>query len=58
MKARKLLQQFGGNVTGTLGILKRLVRERFLSIDEGDAVLADMIREGYFSPVKSLTELS
>lgn len=58
MKARKLLQQFGGTVTGTLGLLKRLVRERFLSIEEGDAVLADMIREGYFSPVKSLTELS
>jgi len=57
MKARKILQQFGGVVTGTLGILVRLINERIVSINEANAVLSDMIQEGYFSPVKDLNEL-
>jgi predicted nucleic acid-binding protein len=57
MKARKMLQQFGGIVTGTLGILVRLINDGTLSINEANAILNDMIQEDFFSPVKDLTEL-
>ena len=56
-KARNLLRQFGGGVTGTLGILKKLVLNGRLSIEEGDQILGLMIEEGYFSPVEHLTEI-
>jgi len=57
LKTRKHVQQSGGKVTGTLGILKGLVEDGHLSIEEGDRVLRAMIEEGYFSPVDSLTRL-
>jgi predicted nucleic acid-binding protein len=57
MKARKLLQQFGEIVIGTLWILIRLINQNTLSIGEGDIILERMIQKGYFSPVKSLSEL-
>jgi len=57
MKARKLLQQFGEIVIGTLWILVRLINQNALSIDEGDNILEQMIKKGYFYPVKSLSEL-
>ncbi len=57
MKARKMLQQFGEVVTGTLGILVRFINDGTISIDEANAILNDMIQEDSFSPVKDLTEL-
>jgi predicted nucleic acid-binding protein len=57
MKARKMLQQFGGIVTGTLGILVRLINDGTLSINEANAILNDMVQEDFFSPIKDLTEL-
>lgn len=40
--------------SGTLGALLRLWRREILSLEEGDALLAEMITRGYRSPVRSL----
>jgi predicted nucleic acid-binding protein len=45
-------------VSGTLGVLSRLVAIGALSGIEADALLATMIRAGYRSPVASLKEIS
>lgn len=56
-KARTIAQQFGIIVTGTLGILKTLIRKDILSIEETDDILRAMIDQGYFSPIRSLKEI-
>jgi predicted nucleic acid-binding protein len=55
--ARKLAQRRGVPVSGTIGILAEAVRERLLSIEDGNTMLSDMIEKGYFSPVEALDEL-
>lgn len=57
LEARNLLRQLGGGVTGTLGILKKLVLDGRLPIEEGDQILGLMIGEGYFLPVGHLTDI-
>lgn len=44
-------------ISGTLGLLMRLIDLKALSLAEGDALLARMIAAGYRSPVTSLKEL-
>lgn len=48
--ARKLAQRSGVPVSGTIGVLVETVREGLLSIEEGNAMLSEMIERGYFSP--------
>ena len=55
--ARKLAQRRGAPVSGTIGVLVEAVRERLLSIEDGNTMLSDMIEKGYFSPVEILDEL-
>lgn len=55
--ARKLAAESKIPVSGTLGLLLRLVDLKILSLTEGDALLAQMIAAGYRSPVASLQEL-
>lgn len=55
--ARRLAQQLGVPISGTLGILLTLVRNGHLRIEEADGLLAKMIFHGYRSPVESLAEL-
>ena len=57
LAARQLAMDRGVLVTGTLGILVALVRERSLSLVEANTMLADMIRQRYRSPVDRLDEL-
>ncbi len=44
-------------LTGTVGILKKAVRQRTINLSEGNRILARMIETGFFSPVKSLEEI-
>jgi predicted nucleic acid-binding protein len=52
--ARRLATASGLTVTGTLGILERLIRTGNLSLNEADELLTQMIGRGYRSPVRSL----
>ena len=55
--ARNAAVQAGTAVSGTLGVLLSLVKRKFLTPMEGDALLHRMIKHGYYSPVRSLSEL-
>jgi predicted nucleic acid-binding protein len=55
--ARSLCRDLHIPVTGTLGILKAACGERMLTGVEADKILADMIRHGFYSPVRKLAEL-
>jgi predicted nucleic acid-binding protein len=57
LAARRLAQGLGLRLSGTLGILLRLVERGELSLEEGERLLAEMRQYGYRSPVDSLREL-
>ena len=57
LAARRLAQQEGLAVSGTLGVLQKLVAMHLLTLDEADAHLAVMRASGYRAPVRSLREL-
>lgn len=57
LAARRLAQHEGLAVTGTLGVLQKLVAMYLLTVDEADALLAVMVGRGYRAPVRSLREL-
>jgi len=56
-KARRVAQDQGVKISGTLGMLGLAVEEGKLSIGEADGVLSKMIQGGYHSPIQSLKEL-
>ena len=58
MAARRLARAREVSLTGMLGILVALVREKALSLSDANALLADMIRQRYRSPVDSLDEIA
>ena len=55
--ARKLAALLQIPISGTLGILQRLVKRQTLSFADANQILADMISKGYRSPVQTLDEL-
>lgn len=57
LAARRLAQQAGVAVSGTLGVLQKLVAMQLLTLDEADALLAIMVAWGYRVPVRALREL-
>jgi predicted nucleic acid-binding protein len=57
LAARRLAKERGVALTGTLGILVGLVREHTISLAEANALLADMIRHRYRSPVDRLDDI-
>lgn len=44
-------------LTGTLGILKKAVRNKTIDLKEGDLILARMVEKGFYSSVSSLKEI-
>jgi predicted nucleic acid-binding protein len=56
-KARRVAQDHGVEISGTLGLLKLAVEEGTLSVGEADEVLSQMIEGGYYAPVQSINEL-
>jgi predicted nucleic acid-binding protein len=57
LDARRLALASGLTVTGTLGVLDRLIRSGALSLEDADRLLAEMIGRGYRSPIPSLRSL-
>lgn len=55
--ARRLAASAGVNVSGTLGVLRKLIADEYLTLIEADRPLGLMIDQGYRSPVRSLTDL-
>ena len=55
--ARRAARQHGVPQTGTVGILVLCVQRGYLSRDQANALLAEMIALGYRSPVASLDPL-
>jgi predicted nucleic acid-binding protein len=55
--ARRIAAQFQVAVTGTIGILARLVEEDILDIESAEEILHRMIVQGYYSPISSLREV-
>lgn len=55
--ARELAKHHGVKVSGTLGVLIKLVKLNALPISEADTLLAKMIEKGYRSPVTTIFEL-
>lgn len=56
-QARELARSLGLEVSGSLGILDRLLSREMLVLEEADALLAHMVRRGFRSPIRSLREL-
>ena len=52
--AREVARRLQIPLSGTLGILARLVDTQRLTLDEADNLLAEMIASGYRSPIASL----
>ena len=55
--ARKLAAQLKIPISGTIGILLRLVQIEVLTMAEADKLLGEMISKGYHSPVQELDDL-
>ena len=55
--ARAVCRDLRIPVTGTLGILKAAYGEGMITPAEADKILADMVRHGFYSPVRTLAEL-
>lgn len=55
-RARTLARRLGVSVTGTIGVLVRLVRDGRLTHAAADMLLANMISAGFRSPIRHLDE--
>ncbi len=55
--AREMAATWRIPISGTLGLLLRLIDLKIVSLAEGDDLLARMTAAGYRSPVDSLQEL-
>ena len=55
--ARKVANQYGVSISGSIGILIQLVKQSYISLSSADALLHQMIAMGYRSPTNSLNQL-
>ncbi len=55
--ARRIAQQYGTSVSGTVGLLIVAVQHRVLTLSEGNELLHEMVGYGYRSPVTNLDDL-
>jgi predicted nucleic acid-binding protein len=56
-EARALGRSLGLQVSGSLGVLDRLILKQILTLEEADGFLEEMIRCGFRSPYRSLREI-
>jgi predicted nucleic acid-binding protein len=56
LAARRLAEERGVSLSGTLGILIALVRDKAFSLKDANAMLAEMIQRHYRAPVDHLDE--
>ena len=55
--ARNCAKEHKVPFTGTLGILRRLALDEKITAEAADDILDDMIRLGFYSPVRKISEL-
>lgn len=55
--ARKQAMKYNVGMSGTLGVLKKLIDEGHLTASQADEHLAEMIAKGYYSPVTRFSQL-
>jgi predicted nucleic acid-binding protein len=55
--ARSLAKSLGLEISGTIGVLVKLLRRKILTLEQGDRLLIEMMARGYRSPVRSLREI-
>ncbi|MFW6124426.1 MAG: hypothetical protein ACOC5G_04315 [Acidobacteriota bacterium] len=55
--ARRESELLRVKLTGTLGILKKAIRNEIINLYQGHRILTKMIKAGFYSPVKSLNEI-
>lgn len=55
--ARQIGRAWRVPISGTLGVLRQVVKAQILSLAEANALLAQMIRAGYRSPYADLAEI-
>jgi predicted nucleic acid-binding protein len=56
-RARRVAGELGVAVSGTLGVLIRLVRAGQMDLPKADSIMLDMVHHGYRSPVITLKDL-
>lgn len=56
-KARQIAKQLGIAVTGTLGVLVKLVQMDIITVEQANHALDIMRSSGFFSPVRTIDEL-
>ena len=56
--ARKQCAQMDILVTGTIGILKASLFDGSLSVDQADDILQEMIKFGFYSPVRNIGDIT
>ncbi len=57
LAARKLAARRNVGLTGTVGLLVEMIRRNLLPLEEGNALLRQLIDDGYRSPCDRLDEL-
>jgi predicted nucleic acid-binding protein len=57
LAARRVAASLQVEISGTLGVLARLIQRKILTLEEGDELLVRMMASGYRSPVRSLREI-
>jgi len=55
--ARREADLLGIKLTGTIGILVKAARSKFISVRKADELLKAMLRNGFYSPVVSVREM-
>jgi len=55
--ARREAEKIGVLLTGTLGILKGMVRRKIIAVREADRLLNEMIKNGFYSPIQSIRDI-
>jgi len=55
--AREESESIGVRLTGTIGILMKAAKKKTLAASEADDILALMIKNGFYSPLKSIHSL-
>lgn len=56
--ARREASHFDIQVTGTLGILKKVILSNHVALKMGEIILTKMISQGFYSPISSLVEIN
>ncbi|MCD6397683.1 MAG: hypothetical protein J7L71_09090 [Spirochaetaceae bacterium] len=55
--ARKICSESSLNMSGTIGILKKLCLKKIVQSMEADSILEEMIDNGFFSPVSTIIDI-